>query len=1247
MKFKIRIFALLLALVMLLPMVVACGDVAVENTPVADKTPEAGELTQVPDEIAKTDAKALLLELLKSSRQDVSMADVSIKFKGDITVSFLEPKISYNTNSFPHLDENGFAGIDAYMLFETLEEMLNEKVSNIGDFDAGFQQLLFDMLLGAEGQEGFDAVMTEVFNSISFEGLSADYGSSENYVTALLVSRLVAAACILAEKEAHAGEEIPDDCISYIEDNVSYTMTVVENVLDTADSEGEKLEAIIAEIYEGGYISYLSYGCINGYDNGYTEYLDTAQALASIIENVYYFIEYEGDYYAEGDNTLYYDAIKDELYTLVYIGMATYVEENDVFNYGMQEVFVEPIVEALDTYLASAEGPIMQGDFAKALLAISAASVASATSIEVFIDLGLENAISDVEYAYFNLNTEKWYDVNGEEIDVSDFIKLTNTPVGYANAVGGAPEAYDYVAGAANVYSVYEITLDEIYVDVNTFVEMSEKTFDLYLNALENAEITEQNAMLYGSIALTYVLSLPQQDSEYNPVIDTEFAIKYILAIIGFVDNEATVEGLTEIVALFTNDEDMQAEILEYLLAAYVPERESADDLNELYIIINILENMDTDKAYNRFDYGNFYWEISLHLYNKYLANTDGVIYDGVPVYVAAGFLYAYANEKLDIDLDCEIIYNYYFDGYYKGDNDNSTYAGEPLVYYEDLVAMALMLQTYGDLEMLYTYDYPFDFVEHQAATLAVMGVLQARAVNDENTDVLDIEMNVMLALLDDIFTNNAPAGDRFAIVGQAMLVAFNALRTENDALIDVVQEYVDMYLCDKYQDVDYNGQDYDIDFAFAMFVSSLLDAPDPDAPDYTVLAYIIDLANGTDNPEYNAALVTAITDAIMGVDVTDPAAMGELLAALDTVIGVPGLGSVADAFLAIVPEDGDNTVELMLDALILEIFGESDLDYTVLTDVILALMGGDANEVATAIDTAITALMGDADQEIKGDYLVIGYLRALGGYAMSADAYANVFTLSYVASDLGDYTILAAVPAALYMSYDEFMLYFEFAHNPNYDNVRAWAEQYVNAFMTDAKSVNVVEAAVDFLVASGYYADGEIPAETDENYYEKLTAIYVAESVLGNEDWAEAVVAVMFDRAKLPEYAEVFLGMANAYSEGDNVYLTAGLYVLQTVAHLERDDFYEIDWEEVLAYVPTLVYGMTGEELEIANYTALAEMLKKSYDGELAIDVAVECVPYDNVSATTYVFTVKGSIVNKAVNGSFEAIITYVVPKA
>jgi hypothetical protein len=309
--------------------------------------------------------------------------------------------------------------------------------------------------------------------------------------------------------------------------------------------------------------------------------------------------------------------------------------------------------------------------------------------------------------------------------------------------------------------------------------------------------------------------------------------------------------------------------------------------------------------------------------------------------------------------------------------------------------------------------------------------------------------------------------------------------------------------------------------------------------------------------------------------------------------------------------------------------------------------MGGNPEDVATAIDTAITALMGDATQDIKGDYLIIGYLRALGGYAMSADAYANVFTLNYIAADLAAPSILVAAPAALYMSYDEFMLYFEFAHDPVYVNVREWANQYVNAFITDAQSVDTVKAAIDFLVATGYYSDDEIPAENDEKYYEKLTVIYVAESVLGNEDWAEAVVAVMFDRAKLPEYADTFLAMANASAEGENAYLTVGLSVLQTVAHLERDDFYEIDWEEVLAYVPTLVYGMTGQELEIANYTALAEMLKKSYDGELVIDLAVECVPYDNVSATTYVFTVKGSISNKAINGNFEAIITYVVPKA
>lgn len=109
MKFKTRLISLLLVLVMLLPMVVACGDPSVENTPKQDKEPVAGELEALPESIEKTDAKELLLEFLKGAELDANMATVTVKFKGDINVSFLDPSVSYSTSDLvDYVDDEGY-----------------------------------------------------------------------------------------------------------------------------------------------------------------------------------------------------------------------------------------------------------------------------------------------------------------------------------------------------------------------------------------------------------------------------------------------------------------------------------------------------------------------------------------------------------------------------------------------------------------------------------------------------------------------------------------------------------------------------------------------------------------------------------------------------------------------------------------------------------------------------------------------------------------------------------------------------------------------------------------------------------------------------------------------------------------------------------------------------------------------------------------------------------------------------------
>ena len=1256
MKFKTRILALLLVLVMLLPMVVSCKDMTVENKPVADKSPVAGETAPTPDAAEKTDAKALLLELLKESQIDASMSQISVKFKGDITVSFLDPSVSYSTSDI-EAAENGYVDIPMDALYEMLYAIIEENGLDLGSIEGGVNQIILETLLNGEFGS-FEELIASITENVTLDNFAVQYGSAENYLTALLVSRLVYAACMKSEEAAHADDEngIPEDCINIIETNVWFTMDLVKNVL-LAENDAEAIEALLYEITAGYYMNVLTNGCINGEGNG--DEMESMYYLGQVLTNIYDYISSNADEYDEGDNTIYYDALvnNDNLLMIMEIATATYFVHTDYNAYGVMAVY-----EALDAYLASEDGPIMQGDFGKVALAIGAAVVTIANVNDIIKDAELEGSVTT--YGYFDLADEKWYYDNGDEIVVGDGEQIFN--------ISGSPVDYIY-NGSVPTQAIYEIYVGEHYIDFDETVEaMVEKVFGIYTSAMADTEVSENDALLLSTVIAVYLGTYPQQNPDFALGIDLEFASKYILATIGGITAEAAELALYDIAVLLGLDNGAAENFVEDYLAKYVSEDETVDDLNEqiLYTVVNVLYSMeDWDAIYDRYDTEYVITDLANHLYVKYLMEHEGEKpdYDGIPLYVAAGVLYAFANENLGIELDSEI-YDYYFENY-KGDSDNSTYEDEPLVYYEDFLAMMLMLVNEGSLDMLFAYDYPFDYVEHKLAEGIVMSVLAKRAENDEDQSLLQSEAQIMAAVLDDVFTNNAPQADRFVLITYVILVSVDITRMEDIELADDIAYafggYASEYLTEKYKDVDYNGEDYDITDALGMYITSLFDELDTD---YTVLRYMIDTVNGTDDPDYNAALEIAITDAIMGVDTSDPAAFGDFLGALGTVLvsnGIPAFGmlELADAFNAIVLEDGDNPYEAMLDELFLLMYGESELDYTVLTDVVFALMSVDNNPetteddeaLAAAIEAAITELSGNPIDDIKGDFFTIGYLRALAGYEMTDAAYANAFTVLYIISDIGDPSLIATLPSVLYMTEEEFRLYFEFTHTPQYLEVRAWADKYIGALMADPESVDMLEATVDFLVASGYYSEDEIPEATDPAYYEKLAAIYMTEHVLGDEDYAEAVVAVMFDRNALSTYAATFLEMADAFAatEADTTLAPGAfnvaklaLYAVSTVAHLEIANPISVDWEKVLAFIPETYEMITGEPLAIANYAALADMLRASFAEDILASIEVECVPYDNASQTIFVFTVKGSVEHSGVNGDFEMIIEIVVPK-
>ena len=147
-----------------------------------------------------------------------------------------------------------------------------------------------------------------------------------------------------------------------------------------------------------------------------------------------------------------------------------------------------------------------------------------------------------------------------------------------------------------------------------------------------------------------------------------------------------------------------------------------------------------------------------------------------------------------------------------------------------------------------------------------------------------------------------------------------------------------------------------------------------------------------------------------------------------------------------------------------------------------------------------------------------------------------------------------------------------------------------------------------------------------------------------------------MCDRNALSTYAATFLEMADAFAatEADTTLAPMAfnaaklaLYAVSTVAHLEIANPISVDWEKVLAFIPETYEMITGEPLAIANYAALADMLRASFAEDILASIEVECVPYDNASQTIFVFTVKGSVEHSGVIGDFEMIIEIVVPKS
>lgn len=355
---RFKIIALLLVFVMVLPMVVACTEPVVENTPAEDKVPGAGELTEAPDVVEKADVvKQLLTELLQQS-QNVSSEKVEIKgkYKGSITSSFLTPSPEkiYEAEDWVEFDMtflNALLGADA---------------------SAPVTEVLKNLILGGAYEDG-DEFIAGLANSLDFSKIEAEYGSLDNFMTASSASA-ICFAIVSALVESDSFSALPAELQDYV-------LTLSENATDFALK--------------------LANGTANF--ETFFDFIVPESDFGDAIDDIRAGWDGEGNENIE----VYFEAFKEYI-PYIYYSLAISLNS-------MPEGFAnENAVKALTEYLGSENGPFANGDFAGVLLAFY-----GAVATDVF-SLVAQQYFFSTDWFYYDMVTEKWYGYYGNEIELPE-----------------------------------------------------------------------------------------------------------------------------------------------------------------------------------------------------------------------------------------------------------------------------------------------------------------------------------------------------------------------------------------------------------------------------------------------------------------------------------------------------------------------------------------------------------------------------------------------------------------------------------------------------------------------------------------------------------------------------------------------------------------------------------------------------------------------------------------------------------
>ena len=1239
MKKMTRLLSLLLVLVMLLPMVVACSDPTVENDPAQDKTPEAGETATLPEEQEKTDAKALLLELLRNAELDANSAKITAKFKGDINVSFLDPELSYNTDDLvDYVDENGFITLPVEDILAMLEDS-----SSIGKLVSGaVKDLLLDFV-GNGGYADLDSMLESIYSEleIDLEQIKA-MENPDAYVAAVLLPQFIGAALKLSEQKAHEAVEDYEGleyCIEQIDAMAlmatDYIIGSINELTDFADLIDIICDTELLALIEGESVC----GIERPRDN------DSLTDLGYVLEEIAYDIEkYEERYIGNGNYNLevLYPAISDNLFDLAYVfgyrPMSAFPPK--MLSYGEPEE--DKALEALDAYLGSENGPIANLDPAKIFLAIASLTFASDLTEQLAFACDYHSDTTMVFEAYFNLADEKWYGFDGHvfypiEEELAVFYSWGEYAYYYYGEFGFTDnyrEAYENAGTVKDVYAVYYVyDKDADILQYNDFHATVQEAIAIIFNALiegVEAEITEENEMIVGTAALIFMGEY--FEGGFSSVSEYTYSLPFILTVLSDTVANGLPEALAQVIRLYGVDDE---EEIDNYISAVVIDTEIEGVTYETpfdYIMgatIKLLASENVSESLDSWFEVDFSLVTAVYLYERFFAENrelypeDEDLSDGLPLVtvIAALSEYAYLRSE-DYDYyDVIEILNEYFEG------------KEPyeIVNYEDILALFIAVNDTA-LNFLDEFEYPFDLIRYNVANQAIHGFVDDK-YSEANVDPEEIMYahQIADALILKIFTIDHEY-DAIQLATRFMMIAlYPTLETPGvfeitDAIENVCYKTLDT--------MELTPLDLTISEAYTQFViPAMLGMFDGER----YLEDMLNILGVVEDPDTLDSIVDAIEVLYLGsgdISEGDPAAWAYLLVSVSGIlesngIVLPQLDNMIEA-LEDAGEDFD--MEDLLDTAFTEFLGGED--YTVLTDVVLSLKAGDIQTVIETVDAAIAALDGDAK--------VVGYLKALKaaitGATPETDGMLNAFAVLY-------FKDLASVIPALFMSADEFNGAFEDA---NVLALRAWAAKYYASY-TEQVSINLIEACVDFLVAVGYYNEEDIPEATDPDYYGKLATIYAAQTYFGDEEYAAAIVAAIYAPDTVSIYADTYLEMADMVEPAtqQHAIFKLALYLLSTKAYLGVEDETEVDWETALAYIPETYYSLTQEELVIGNYAALVDMLRPAFEETLNLAFNAEVVPYETATEVVYVFTVYGDLYHVALEGACELVIEIRVPKA